>query len=214
MMTNDAIGRTMHGAKLKSPDHGLTLQQQRFADEYLTDFDVAAAYLRAGYKSHGRAALANGARLLAQQAVQAYLHERTTMIAARLEVTAERTLKELARIAFFDPRRIFDPQGRLLPIDQWDEDTSAAIAGIEVFEALEGRGEEREAVGITRKVKLAPKVDALGKLAMHFGLLTKKVEVTGRNGGPIAHQTLSNILDELGADGADTGIGPSASRQN
>lgn len=196
----------MTGSRQHDPSTGLTAQQQRFCDEYLVDYNGTAAYQRAGYSAKPRSAAVESQKLLAKPAVQAYLRTKAQALAAKLEVTAEATLRELARVAFFDPRRAFNSDGSLKPIGEWDDDTAAAIAGIEVFEEFEGRGEDREQVGHTKKVKIASKVDALGKLAQHFGLLQRKVELTGPNGGPVKHehQVLGELLEEI--DGADTGI--------
>lgn len=41
-------------------------------------------------------------------------------------------------------------------------------------------------------------------LAEHAGLLRRKVELTGKDGGPLKHTAISGILDEI--DGSDTGL--------
>jgi len=79
------------------------------------------------------------------------------------EVTTERTLLEIARVAYWDPRKMFDEQGNLIPITELDYDTAAAIAGLEVERRTEGHGDEKEVYHVL-KVKIASKVAALDLL--------------------------------------------------
>lgn len=169
----------MSGSRRKRPETGLSEQQQRFADEYLVDYDAKAAYGRAGYKASGRGAEVNAAKLLASPLVQARIRERATAIANKIELTAEQVLKEAARVAFFDPRRLFRADGTLKPAHEWDDDVAAVVSSLEVQEETEGEGIAAVSAGSVKKLKLWSKNDMLGKLMLHFGLLTKKVHVTG-----------------------------------
>ena len=51
---------------------------------------------------------------------------------ASLELDTERTLRETARIAYSDPRKIMHEDGRIKMPHELDEDTAAAIASFEV----------------------------------------------------------------------------------
>jgi hypothetical protein len=91
---------------------------------------------------------------------------RSDLIQKQLEaadVTTERTLMEIARIAYWDPRKMFDENGDLIPITELDYDTAAAIAGLEVERRTEGRGDAREVYHVL-KIKIASKVAALDLL--------------------------------------------------
>jgi phage terminase small subunit len=55
-----------------------------------------------------------------------------------------------------------------------------AIAAIEVDEIWEGRGDDRQLVGYTRKVKLWDKVKGIELMARKHKMLTDKHEVAGR----------------------------------
>lgn len=190
---------------------GLTEQQRLFADEYLTDFDAVAAYQRAGYRAKGRAADAAASRLLNAPAVQAYMRNRMARISAKLELTTEDVLRELKAVAFFDPRKLLTGGGGIKRVEDWDSASAAAVQSLEVFEEFQGRGDERETVGYTKKVKLHPKVAALEKLGQHLGLFAKKLEHSGPGGKPIQHaHDYSDLLSA--AEGSDTGIGPARGR--
>lgn len=88
-------------------------------------------------------------------------------------LSAERTRLEIARIAYFDPRKMFSPNGHPLSITELDDDTAACVAGLEVLEQYEGSGDERVKVGEIKKWKIADKNAALEKAAKIIGLFEK-----------------------------------------
>ena len=146
----------------------LNERQQRFVEEYLVDLNATQAAIRAGYSP--RTANEQGARLLAhvsiQEAVQAAKEKRSQ----RVEITQDRVLLEYARLAFFDPRKLFDDNGKPMDITALDDDTAAALVGLDVVEEYQGAGESREFVGYTKKYKLANKLGALDSLGKHLGM--------------------------------------------
>lgn len=83
-------------------------------------------------------------------------------------------MQEYARLAFFDPRKLFRADGSPKPIEALDDDTAAALTSIDVREEYEGSGEERVFVGYTKKYRLANKMGALNSLAKHMGLFDDK----------------------------------------
>lgn len=133
-------------------------RQARFVAEYLKDMNATAAYKRAGYTAKGNAAEVNAARLLRNAQVQAEVAKRTQKLMGKLEISVERVLRERARLAFLDPRKLVDANGKPLGVHELDEDTAAAVAG---FETERGR--------IT-KLKLASKDASLTALEKHLGL--------------------------------------------
>lgn len=102
--------------------------------------------------------------------VQGRVKEIQASYADRLAISHERVLKEIARLALFDPRRLFNDDGSPKPINELDDDTAAALAGLDVHEEYEGHGDDRVFVGYTKKYKIADKNAALEKLAKHLGL--------------------------------------------
>lgn len=179
----------------------LTPKQQRFVEEYLVDLNAAAAARRAGYSE--KTARQIGERLLTnvdiQEEVQALMQARQQ----RTEITADRVLRELAAVAFFDPRKLFNPDGSPKPITELDDQTAAALAGIEVLEEFEGAGKDRVFVGYTKKYKVADKNTALTNAMRHLGMLRDKVELTGKDGGPVQHQRVAADLSGLTDDELD-----------
>lgn len=107
---------------------------------------------------------------MAKDKVRTRVKEIQAEHANRLSITHERVLLEIARLALFDPRNLFRADGTPKPINELDDNTAAAIAGLEVLEEFEGSGEDRKFIGYTKKYKVADKNAALEKLAKHLGL--------------------------------------------
>jgi phage terminase small subunit len=161
----------------------LTDKQQRFVEEYLIDLNATQAAIRAGYSEESARSI--GSENLTKPDIQEAISDARARLTEAAQVTQERIVREYAKLAFLDIRKAFDSEGRLKPIGEMDDDTSAAIAGLEVEELYEGRGEAREHIGRIHKVKLADKKGSLDSLARHLGMFTDKTELTGPNGTPL-----------------------------
>lgn len=86
-------------------------------------------------------------------------------------VTQAMVLRELAGIAFFDIRRLFNDDGSLKRVQDLDGATAAAIASIEVVEI--GPGGQLE---LGKKFKSPEKLKALDLLGTHLGMFAKKAD--------------------------------------
>ena len=80
----------------------LTPRQKRFVQEYLVDLNGKRAAMRAGFS--GKKADACGARLTRDPAVRKAVEEAMAARSRRTQITADRVLREYARIAFADIR--------------------------------------------------------------------------------------------------------------
>jgi phage terminase small subunit len=191
----------------------LSDRHRAFADEYLKDFNGTAAYKRAGYKGTGAAAHVGASKLLAREDIQAYLQVRTTENAEKAGDKQQEVLARMVSMALGDIRGMFDQNGCLKPIHELTAEQAAMLQGVETFEEFSGRGEDRVMVGYTRKVRFIPRTDAVKLLGQHLGMFSKKVEVSGPDGKPVQHEhaVLEDLLRTI--NGADTGIGPAASRK-
>jgi phage terminase small subunit len=86
------------------------------------------------------------------------------------DITPEKTLLELGRVAFSDVRGLYDADGNLLSPAVLDDDAAAAVASFEDELRYEGRGDDKVPVRV-RKVKRADKIAALGILARHHKII-------------------------------------------
>lgn len=148
-----------------------------FVREYLIDCNATQAAIRAGYSA--KTAKQIGSRLLTNVDVMTEINKAKVQRAERVEVTADLVLAELLKIARVDLSQLYDEHGNLKDIHSIPEDARRAIAGIEVDEIWEGRGENREQTGVTRKVKLWDKPRALELLGKHLKLFTEVHEHRG-----------------------------------
>lgn len=105
--------------------------------------------------------------------VQARLAELRAKSLAATEVTAERVIAELARLAFFDIRKVTDKDGNPLPIQELDDETAKAVVGLDIVQF----GNADAGRGAIMKVKMADKLGALTTLARHHGLLNDKLKI-------------------------------------
>ena len=154
---------------------------EKFAREYLIDRNGQEAAKRAGYSE--KSAHVTASRLLKNAKVKALIADLTEKKFSKLDISAERILQELARLAFVDIRNLFDAGGSLKPVTELDEDTARAIAGIDhekLFEHFD-KGHAKH-VGTTAKIKLADKTRALQLLGQYRKLFTEKIQVTGLEG--------------------------------
>lgn len=126
--------------------------------------------------------------------------------AERTDITADRVLKELAKIGFADIRKAVkwqsamiteedNPDGgdiaviktvvtntvQMVASEELDDETAAAIA--EVSQNATG--------GV--KIKLHDKRAALVDIGRHLGMFKDRVEHTGKDGGPIEMREVSDL---------------------
>lgn len=150
-------------------------REETFAREYVLDLNGARAAIAAGYSTKG--ADVRAAELLRNRRVQELIASLTKAKFGKLDISAERILQELARLAFIDPANLFDEAGSLKPIHRMDEDSRRAIAALDHEKLFEhfGKGQAKH-VGAMVKVKLADKTRALQLLGQYRKLFTEKVE--------------------------------------
>lgn len=155
-------------------------RRKLFVESYLTNGGNASqAAVAAGFSE--KTAGAAGSRLLKHVEVLTMLQQRRKVVIEKMELTTERTLREIARLAYVDPRKFFHADGRPKEISELDDDTAAALAGMEVTEEWTGTGKDRVQTGITKKYKLADKNSALEKAMKHLG----EYEADNRQRNPI-----------------------------
>lgn len=145
----------------------LTPKQERFVQEYLVDLNATAAAKRAGYSE--KTAYSIGQENVKKPEIQIAIQKAKKDLENRTEITQDMVVRETAKLAFFDVRRLFDKDGKPLDITQLDDDTAAALAGLDVQDLYEETDGERVFVGYIKKYKMADKLKALELLGKRFG---------------------------------------------
>lgn len=173
------------------PGTHLGVRQERFAEEYLIDLNATQAAIRAGYSRE--TAEAQGSRLLSNVKVERVIAARRAERSKRTEVTADRTLLEIARLAFSDLRRLFHEDGRLKHPHEWDDDTAASVASVEVVTRSLGNGE----VEYVRKIKLWDKGKALKQICKHLGLFRDQGPSEQPNDRPLSGLSDKELLESV-----------------
>lgn len=146
----------------------LTGPQETFAAGIAQGLSQAESYRRAypaSAKWQDKTVWSRASELAANRNVSGRVQELLQKAAAANEVTTERVIREIARIGFFDIRKLLNPDGTPRPLHELDDDTAAAIAGLEVARvgnAIIGEGE-------VLKFKIADKNSALEKLGRYLG---------------------------------------------
>jgi phage terminase small subunit len=146
----------------------LSVKRQRFVDEYLIDLNGAQAAIRAGYLP--TSAKVTASRLLTDDNVAAAITARREQLSRHAEVTAERVVDELAKIAFANMSDFID-------VDENGCTTvrHGALADRTLAAAIDQFDITTNAKGETRtRIKLADKKGALLDLGRHLGLFAEK----------------------------------------
>jgi phage terminase small subunit len=157
----------------------MTPKQQRFVEEYLIDLNGKQAAIRAGYSEP--TAEVTASRLLSNVKVSAAVDEQRAKRAERTKIDADYVLNRLVEIDQMDVLDIMDDKMNLKPVHAWPPVWRRYLSGFDVAEMFEGRGDDREMVGILKKIKWPDKVKNLELLGKHVGVqaFKDKVEHSG-----------------------------------
>lgn len=155
----------------------------------MIDLNATQAAIRCGSKA--KRADQAGHEFLRNPEVQEAIANANQKRIATTEITAERVLKEISRMAFYDPLDLIEIIREALPDEIADDvqlsDDGKVITGLrnardikylpeDVRRAVVGWGYDRNQ---NFTLKLADKSKALDQLARHLALYNDKLEVTG-----------------------------------
>ena len=146
--------------------NGLTTYQQCFVNEYMVDLNQSQAILRAGFTGKPTSAKTAATRMMSNVHVKAEVTRRLAERSIRTQITADRVLVELAAIAFFDIRKIFNEKNELKKITELDDQTVKAIASVEI----EVNNLGHKVFSTTKKLKMNDKLRALQLVGNHIGM--------------------------------------------
>lgn len=157
----------------------LTPKQKLFKSAYLANgMNATQAAITAGYSK--KTAKSQGARLLTNVDIRDAIAGRSEKALAKIDFSVDRTLEFVARLAFFDPKDLFEDDGSLKQMKDIPEEARTVLAGLEVTEIFEGDGDQKHAMGLLKKVKLSDRLNALDKLMRYHSLFRDKIEHVGK----------------------------------
>lgn len=151
----------------------LTDKQDLFCHEFMVDLNGTQAAIRSKYSE--KTAQEQASRLLSNVMIQNRIQELKEKRSEKVEITAERVLKEIALLAFSNIPDYFKQIGNgsvytltLKQFEDMPEDASRAISGIEQNITKDG--------DIVYKVKLWDKSKNLEMLCRHLGIAKEQVQ--------------------------------------
>lgn len=97
----------------------------------------------------------------------------------RQEWYREAILRELRFMATSDLRTLYNEEGGLLPMSEWNDATASCVQSVETDELFEGSGRDKVQIGHTRKLKLWSKEKSLELIGKYLQMFTTRVEVDG-----------------------------------
>jgi phage terminase small subunit len=168
---------------------GMNAKRMVFVKEYLIDLSATQAAIRAGYSK--KSAFRIGYQLLQKTCIKEAIRVEMEERARRTDITADRVLKELAKIGFANLDDFVTINEDGIPSFDFstaDRDKMASLSEITHDSIWEGRG--RDAQEVKRiKIKFHDKVKSLQLLGNHLGIFREnasgddapmpvKVEVT------------------------------------
>lgn len=97
-------------------------------------------------------------------------------------------VKELQLIATLDTGDAYDKNGNLKNMADMPANVRKAISSVDTFEEFEGFGQERECIGLTKKVKFFDKMKALELLGRKFAAFVDRTRVD------VESETLEDLI--------------------
>lgn len=188
----------------RQPKKTLTDKQKKFFLEFPKDMNATKAAIRAGYSK--KVARVQGCKLVKMVRQYAKKKDNTTDNKPASVQTSDQSLTEdtqqeyqrfltrLNHLAYGDVRRMFDQHNNAIDIPDLPDDVVPLIAGFEITEEFEGRGSEKKSIGFTKKFKLIDPLAAILALGKVRGFFSEKVEHTGKNGEPIQHHLIVELV--------------------
>ena len=157
----------------------LTDKQEMFCREYLIDLNATQAAIRAGYseKTANRTASEN----LSKPDVQNRIAELKVQRNEQVNIDAAYVLRRLVEIDEMDVLDIMTDDMSIKPVSQWPASWRRYLSGFDLADMFEGKGEDREMVGILKKIKWPDKVKNLELLGKHVTVqaFKDKTEISG-----------------------------------
>ncbi|MCX7132283.1 terminase small subunit [Aeromonas sp.] len=177
----------------------LSDKQELFAREYLKDLNATQAAIRAGYSA--KTAQMQSSRLLLNVMVQGRIAELKAARNEELKIDANYVLRRLVEIDEMDVLDIMTDEMNIKPVSQWPPVWRRYLTGFDLAEMFEGRGDDREMVGILKKIKWPDKVKNLELLGKHVSVQAFRdqvaSEVSGPGGGPVRYSDMTDeVLEE------------------
>jgi phage terminase small subunit len=190
----------------------LTEKQKMFVVEYLVDLNATQAAIRAGYSE--KTAYRTGADNLKKPQIQAAIREQLEAREARTLITADRVLKEYAKLAFSDITDYLEVITERVVVD-WDvnPETGEKVPIWEIKQLIVLRDTKdipRDKLAAIQCIKhgrygleftLHDKKGALDSIGKHLGMFVEKREVNLSTNNPLEGLTTEELRQLIADEG-------------
>lgn len=150
----------------------LTKREITFCQNYVDNLgNGRQAAIDAGYGEAGAAVRA--CNLLKNMDVQLLIAKLEAERSESQRCDRERVILEMKRVALFDIRKLYNTNGRLKDVHEWDDESAAAIEHIETL-MVNGTDDT-----VVQKVKAGGKLKALQELGKHYNIYEDHQKATG-----------------------------------
>lgn len=161
----------------------LTPKQIEFCEQYLIDRNATQAAIRAGYSE--KVAKQQGSRLLSYADVKARIEQKTAKHLQKLEISQERVMELYAMMANHDPRKIYNADGSIKPVTQWNDAEAFSLTGLDLDQITEttgGKTKKTTRRTVVTKIKFTDRKGLLDSIARMGGYEVPKGPAGGTAG--------------------------------
>lgn len=158
----------------------LTAMQEAYAQEYTKcPENQTQAAINAGFSPNTAAVKASV--MMRDERIQKRIAELMEERNKRLRVSADYVLLRLVEIDQMDVIDILNDDMSIKPVSEWPKVWRQYLTGFELADMFEGRGDEKELVGILKKIKWPNKVKNLELIGKHVDVnaFKERLEVSG-----------------------------------
>ncbi|EFD5222250.1 terminase small subunit [Escherichia coli] len=144
----------------------LTAMQEAYCQSYIkTPENQTQAAINAGFSPNTAAVKASV--MMRDERIQKRIAELMEERNKRLRVSADYVLLRLVEIDQMDVIDILNDDMSIKPVSEWPKVWRQYLTGFELADMFEGRGDEKELVGILKKIKWPDKVKNLELIGKH-----------------------------------------------
>ncbi|ECH4227397.1 terminase small subunit [Salmonella enterica] len=158
----------------------LTAMQEAYAQEYTKcPENQTQAAINAGFSPNTAAVKASV--MMRDERIQKRIAELMEERNKRLRVSADYVLLRLVEIDQMEVIDILNDDMSIKPVSEWPKVWRQYLTGFELADMFEGRGDEKELVGILKKIKWPDKVKNLELIGKHVDVnaFKERLEVSG-----------------------------------
>lgn len=174
----------------------LTNKQKVFVNEYLKDLNATRAY-KTAYKNikSEETARVNGSKLLTNTNVAEEIQKRMDERAKRTEITQDKVLKEIAKLAFTDITSIVSVKKFKTEKGEYSKVVIKDFSELTEDQRVCISGVKETKLGI--EVSFCSKERALELLGRHLGMFNDKLQISGevKTGNPFAGLTTEELKE-------------------